>query len=360
MHNRFVLKTIGFALGVSLVSVAFVVGCGDATVVDEPAVQSSASGVLPPTTTPTPPANEFPIVGQPERFRLEDLSLVGIDGWINSEPLEISKLSDSNRMVLLDFWTYTCVNCIRTFPYLKAWHDTYAEHGLTIIGVHSPEFEFEKPIDNVRAAVERFELEYPVANDSEKQTWDKYGNHFWPSKYLLTTSGEVVLRHFGEGGYSEFEETIRAELERTGTDLTGVARVSVTGPDRSTNAHTITRELYGGYSNGYLSDGLYAGQDAYYESPDTAVVYVDDGTRRHGQFFLDGEWINNSSAIVSAKAKSASSAQFAFEFFATSVNAVLGAEFAALDVTVELDGQPLAPEQAGTDVTWNDAGESVV
>jgi thiol-disulfide isomerase/thioredoxin len=362
LQTRFAKTLIAYIVGAFLLSIVFVAGCGESGNVAEIERESepSVAAILPPTVTPTPPNNEFPIVGQPERFLLDDLSLVGIDEWINTEPLTLSQIGDLDRVILLDFWTYTCVNCVRTFPYLKAWHDTYAEHGLVIIGVHSPEFDFEKSVRNVQAAVDRYGIEYPVALDSDKQTWDKYGNHFWPSKYLLSTSGDVVLRHFGEGGYEEFESTIRAELERAGRDLTEVPMADVAGPERSTSAHTITRELYGGYTNGYLSDGLYAGQGAYYESPDIVVDYADDGTRRHGQYFLDGRWLNKSTAIVSGESAQTNPAQFAFEFFATSVNAVLGVEPNTTEVIVELDGHPLKADEAGVDITWDEKQRSVV
>jgi thiol-disulfide isomerase/thioredoxin len=348
----------------SLLSLAFVVGCGSpetAGEVSEPASGgSSSAGILPPTATATPPSNEFAVIGQPEPFMLGDLELVGLDGWINSEPLGIQELIDSRRVVLLDFWTYTCVNCVRTFAYLSAWHDAYADHGLTIIGVHSPEFDFEKLPANVQDAVVRYELEYPVALDGEKQTWDKYGNHFWPSKYLIGSDGEVGFRHFGEGGYRETESIIRDELETAGHDLSAVAWVDVVNIERSRGAHTVTRELYGGFANNYLSDGLYAGQDAYYETPDAVVDYVDDGTRRHGQFFLEGQWINGESAVVSEATDGSDSSYLVFEFFATSVNAVLSSLSDGTIVVVELDGEPVSTVQAGSDIHWDQQGRSLI
>jgi len=344
---------------------ALVVSCADserAAVPDKPT--ASLAGILPPTVTPTPPSNEFAIIGQPEPFLLEDLSLVGINEWINSEPLDVSQLAIEKKLVLLDFWTYTCVNCVRTFPYLTAWHDAYAESGLVIIGVHSPEFDFEKSAENIQNAVERFGIEYPVAVDSEKMTWDKYGNHFWPSKYLITAepNGEssVVLRHFGEGGYQEFESAIRTELERLGHSIDGLRALIPNSPQRSENAHTITRELYGGYSKGYLAHGLYAGQDDYYLAPDTTVHYVDKGTRRHGQFFLDGGWINTEDALVSGKTSGEEAARFSFDFFATSVNSVLGSDHGLSSLIVEIDGKPLTRGQAGSDIAWNENGTSIV
>jgi thiol-disulfide isomerase/thioredoxin len=362
LKHRFVLNIAAYLLVTALFSTALIVGCGENSAPAQPPASGSSgnAGVLPPTATATPPSNEFAVIGQPEPFMLEDLELVGLDGWINSNPLTIADLTASGQVVLLDFWTYTCVNCVRTFPYLSAWHDLYAAHGLTVIGIHSPEFDFEKLPANVRAAAERYEIEYPIALDSEKQTWDKYGNHFWPSKYLIDHTGEVVFRHFGEGGYRETESIIREKLEARGTDLAKVAWSNVQAPERSDGAHTITRELYGGYANSYLSDGLYAGQDAYYESPDAQVDYVDDGTRRHGQYFLQGQWLNTETSITSGQGTEDEFAHLVFEFYATSVNAVLGNVTEGYELIVELDNRPLAHDEAGTDITWDDNGNSIV
>ncbi|MDA1035361.1 MAG: redoxin domain-containing protein, partial [Chloroflexi bacterium] len=122
----------------------------------------------------------------------------GISHWINSEPLRMEELR--GKVVLIDFWTYTCVNCIRTMPFLRDWQAKYADLGLVIVGVHTPEFEFEKITDNVRAATNEFGLDYPVAQDNEFGTWRVFGNQFWPAKYLIDANGVVRYTHFGEGG----------------------------------------------------------------------------------------------------------------------------------------------------------------
>lgn len=364
-------KLFGMVLTTALISAVLIVACDGVSdsdlIVDQPAARTviepvgkSSARVLPPTATATPPSNEFAIIGQPERFLLEDLSLVGINDWVNSVPLELDQLTDEKKVVLLDFWAYTCVNCVRTFPYLNAWHEAYADNGLTVIGIHSPEFEFEKSLTNVEAAAIRYGIDYPIALDNDKETWDKYGNHFWPSKYLISATGEVVLRHFGEGGYDEFDSAIRTALEQAGNDVTDIPRVEVASPGRSDSAHTVTRELYGGYSRNYLSDGLYAGQDAYYAAPDTAVDYADDGTRRYGQFFLSGQWTNLESSLVAGRPSSESASYVAFDFFATSVNALLSTPNETQQVIVEIDGVPVAADQAGPDIGWDSDGNSIL
>lgn len=139
----------------------------------------------------------------------------GIEHWINSPELNIANLK--GKVVLIDFWTYSCINCVRTFPYLKSWYDKYKDKGFVIIGVHSPEFAFEKDTDNVEAAVKRFDIEYPVAQDNKFETWKAYDNQYWPAKYLINQQGDIVYTHFGEGDYEGTENAIRALLDMKDT-----------------------------------------------------------------------------------------------------------------------------------------------
>ena len=141
--------------------------------------------------------------------------LTGITGWINSEPFTLE--SQRGKVVLVDFWTFNCVNCIRTFPYLKKWHQKYAENGLVIVGVHSPEFEFERSLENVMAATIKHGLEYPVAQDNGFATWRAYTNRYWPAKYLIDKNGYIRYTHFGEGAYSETEQKIVELLTESGS-----------------------------------------------------------------------------------------------------------------------------------------------
>ena len=130
--------------------------------------------------------------------------------WFNSEPLTIKELR--GNVVLVDFWTYTCINCIRTLPYLRSWHEKYKDKGLVIVGVHTPEFEFEKNPENVKKAMKDFGIEYPVMQDNDYATWQAYANHYWPAKYLVNQEGSIVYTHFGEGDYDETEEKIQGLL----------------------------------------------------------------------------------------------------------------------------------------------------
>ena len=135
---------------------------------------------------------------------------VGIAKWQNSEPLTMSELR--GKVVLIDFWTYSCINCIRTFPYVTGWYEKYKDKGLVIVGVHTPEFAFEKDSNNVQTALKRHKINYPVAQDNEFGTWTAYNNRYWPAHYLVDQQGNVVYYHFGEGQYQETEQAIQQLL----------------------------------------------------------------------------------------------------------------------------------------------------
>ena len=137
--------------------------------------------------------------------------------WINSDPLTLQSLR--GKVVLIDFWTYTCINCIRTLPYTKAWWEKYKDKGFVLIGVHTPEFEFEKNTDNVRNAVRDFGITYPVVQDNNYATWQAYDNHYWPAHYLVDKNGKIRDTHFGEGDYDKTEQMIQTLLSETGVSI---------------------------------------------------------------------------------------------------------------------------------------------
>ena len=201
----------------------------------------------------------------------------GISAWINSKPLTLEKLK--GKVVLVDFWTYTCVNCIRTLPYIKQWHEKYSGKGLAIIGVSTPEFEFEKELKNVKAAVKKFGLKYPIALDNDFGTWHAFGNMYWPAKYLFDKQGNLVYSHFGEGNYKETEEKIVGLLE-----LKDVAKIQVKDEGPKFSSMFITPETYCGSSrnNGLGSSGVC--------KPDGTCAHIDQGDHERGVIYLNGEW----------------------------------------------------------------------
>lgn len=136
--------------------------------------------------------------------------LTHIEQWLNSPPLTMAGLR--GKVVLVDFWTYSCINCLRTLPYVTKWHAKYKDQGLVVLGVHTPEYAFERKTSNVQTAIKRYNIQYPVAQDNEYGTWKAYNNQYWPAAYLIDRGGKIVLTHFGEGGYDEMEAAIKRLL----------------------------------------------------------------------------------------------------------------------------------------------------
>jgi thiol-disulfide isomerase/thioredoxin len=151
------------------------------------------------------------VKGENREYLLRRYIMASGSKWINSEPLSIGELK--GKVVLIDFWTYSCINCIRTIPHQNTWHLKYADQGLVIIGIHSPEFAFEKDLSSLKEAVERYEIEYPIVQDNGFMTWNAYNNRYWPSKYLIDKKGVVRYRRIGEGGYNETEVWINRLLK---------------------------------------------------------------------------------------------------------------------------------------------------
>jgi cytochrome c biogenesis protein CcdA/thiol-disulfide isomerase/thioredoxin len=170
------------------------------------------SGLLPAAEAARPPA-----LPQGE----EPPELAGIEAWLNSQPLRMSELR--GKVVLVDFWTFDCSNCIRTLPSVKRWHERYAGEGLVVIGVHTPEFAFERERENVESAIRRHGITYPVALDNRYATWTAWRNRYWPTLYLIDRDGRLVFRHEGEGDYEEIERAIEAALRRRDSAASSVA-----------------------------------------------------------------------------------------------------------------------------------------
>ena len=140
-----------------------------------------------------------------------------ISEYINTKPISLADLKD--KVILVDFWTYSCINCIRTIPHLNEWYDKYSDKGLVIVGIHTPEFDFEKNTENVKSAIEKFGIKYPVLQDNDKETWNEYDNKYWPRKYLVDDEGYIRYDHIGEGAYPETEKVIQALLSERAAHL---------------------------------------------------------------------------------------------------------------------------------------------
>jgi thiol-disulfide isomerase/thioredoxin len=229
--------------------------------------------------------------------------LTGIVGYINTnEDISIQKLNNEGKIVLIDFWTYTCINCIRTLPFLKDWHDKYSDKGLVIIGVHTPEFNYEKEYENVKQAVDDFELKYPVVQDNDYATWNAFQNRFWPRKYLIDSNGLIRYDHIGEGAYKETELKIQELLNELGENVKGIDTVE----DPITFGLSRTPELYAG--TGFaLPRGQNLGNDQGFVQGGTIEYTIPEDKNEilGDRIYVEGKWKNTADnlELVSTKGK---------------------------------------------------------
>lgn len=270
--------------------------------------------------------------------------LARISGYVNTEPVTLGDLK--GKVVIVDFWTYSCINCIRTIPYLNAWHEKYADDGLVILGVHTPEFEFEKDYNNVKAAVEKFEIKYPVAQDNEKGTWKAYENRYWPRKYLVDNEGYIRYDHIGEGAYAETEKVIQSLLSERAAYIGSNATIdqSISRPEnaQSVNFGRIdTPELYFGYQFARTSLG---NPESY--RPDQIVTYTitENLTIAPNRIYLDGEWKNNADHME----LHGEAGRIILSYSAKAVNVVAGGSG---ELHVSEDGSDLTGKSRGSDVS---------
>ncbi len=216
--------------------------------------------------------------------------LVGIKGYINADD-DFNLASLKGKVVIVDFWTYSCINCIRTQPYLNAWYEKYHPQGLEIVGVHTPEFDFEKKYENVQAAVLKEGIQYPVVMDNDYQTWRAYQNRYWPRKYLIDAQGHIRYDHIGEGSYEETEKEIQlllAERDQT-MGLTEIVSDDVKENLGATEFQKIgTPELYLGYE---FARAPLANSEGF--QPDQTIHYSLPSTLTSNLVALEGEWINH-------------------------------------------------------------------
>ena len=278
-------------------------------------------------TTPEAPAVHL-VGGLPTPYPAPEFA--GIDAWLNSPPLTMQSLK--GKVVLVDFWTYSCINCVRTLPYLTAWNMKYRDQGLVIVGVHSPEFEFEKNIDNIKAALGKYGIQYPVAADNHLSTWTNYNNQYWPAHYLIDRDGRVVYAHFGEGSYDVTENNIRFLL---GLQETGAANM----PMAPTLADE-TPETYLGYARTERFSSLPQPQQ------DVVASYQPPNMVPEHHWALSGLWKFGSDKVTSVEKGSS----LRFSFRAKRVYLVMGtADGQPQTVSLQLNGAPVSTEEAGKD-----------
>jgi len=270
-------------------------------------------------------------------------SFAGATLWLNSPPLTIEGLR--GKVVVVDFWTYSCINCLRALPFVKSWYEKYKDHGLVVIGVHAPEFAFEKDPDNVRRAVADLKITYPVALDNNYAIWQAFNNQYWPAHYFIDATGHIRGHHFGEGNYDESEQIIRQLLTDAGnTDLPspGMSAVPVMGVQAAPDeAHDQSPETYLGYrrAENFVSPGGF--------TQDRAHIYSVPAALKLNQWALEGSWNVDPEKGVLAAAPG----KIVFRFFARDLHLVLGPnDGKPVRYRVTLDGAaPAASHGADTD-----------
>ena len=271
------------------------------------------------------PAARLPVEG-------EFPSLGGATAWLNSQPLSVGTLR--GKVVLIDFWTYTCINWLRTLPYVRAWAEKYKDHGLVVIGVHSPEFSFEKDLDNVRRAVQAMRVEYPVAVDSDHAIWRAFRNAYWPALYFIDAQGRIRHHYFGEGEYEPSEMVIQQLLVEGGNDSVprGMVSVDPGGPEAAPDWGNLrSPENYLGYerTTNFASPGAAPGKRRVYTAPSRLAL---------NQWALSGEWAVEREAAVLHMA----GGRIAYRFHARDLHLVMGsaARGSAVRFRVLIDGKP--------------------
>jgi thiol-disulfide isomerase/thioredoxin len=287
-----------------------------------------------------------------------------ITGYINTEEGRPINLKDlKGKVVLVDFWTYSCINCIRTLPYLVDWNEKYADKGLVIVGVHSPEFEFEKNVDNVKAAVQKYGIKYPVIQDNDKGTWDAYQNRYWPRKYLVDNEGYIRYDHIGEGGYAETEKVIRSLLAERAAQ-TGISAINL---DTNTNTTTTpknvqdvdftkvkTPELFFGYEFARAplgnSEGFRPNQTVTYSIPQRSDL-------KPNTIYLIGDWKNNADNME----LQSDTGRIALAYSAKSVNIVAGGkgEGGGEELSISENGVALT-NKSGRGIDLSEQGKLVI
>lgn len=261
------------------------------------------------------------------------------DTWLNSKPLFPEDLS--GKVVLVDFWTYSCVNCQRTLPYLREWWRKYKDKNFLIIGIHTPEFEFEKNPENVKKAIKDLGVEWPVVLDNDYTNWNNFANRYWPAKYLADAKGNIVYTHFGEGNYKETEAAIQALIKSS------MGEVAMPKAESVEHAHgnvcfPPTPETYCGYERGNVSnrDGYKYDRVHDYKKPEQ----IKDGTIGLEKKFLAQR------EFVEAQEEGAT---LYLQFHATEVNLVFAAPKGSAIVEVMLNNEPIPEELRGRDVNEN-------
>lgn len=270
--------------------------------------------------------------------------------WLQGDAQTLKSLR--GKVALIHFWTYSCVNCLRTVAALNRWQKLYGNQGLVIIGVHTPEFSFEREAQHVEQAIQDYKISFPVVLDADYKLWSAYGNQYWPRDYLVNKDGYIVYDHIGEGGYAETEMAIQKALK----DI-GVQQLPPIPPDDGVAGKTYyytTPELYLGFLRGKLGNA-----ESYL--PDTEEVFADVEKHQDDIPYLYGHWIVTAEGVQHTRTLPTANEYLAIRYSGFGVNAVMGAtKTRTASLEIELDGLPLPKDLAGDDVRISRDGKATI
>lgn len=322
-----------------IIGIILIVMVGAGLVVLFVSPQPANTTAAPDTSTPATATDTAASDESTQKTSMQDMpkpkgtpykEIVNPSGFVNTDPITIKQFV-GKKIILIDFLTYSCINCQRTFPYLNAWDEKYRAQGLEIIGIHTPEFAFEKNIDNVREAMKKFGIAYPIVLDNDYSTWNAWGNRYWPRKYLIDIYGNVVYDHIGEGAYEETEMKIRELLDE---------RAKVLGEQATANTGALASEAVVQADSSAKSPEVYFGSDRneYLGNGTRGVSGVQNfsipQTRKKNSLYLGGKW-----NITGEYAKnSEAGAKILYTFEAKNVHFVAGAN-APVEIVVMVDGK---------------------
>ena len=270
-------------------------------------------------------------------------NLVGISHYLNTSSEELAKKM-KDKVILYDIWTYSCINCIRTLPFITSWNEKYSDHGLLVIGIHSPEFEFEKDPQNVKIAIEKYGITYPVVMDNSMETWKAFENNYWPRKYIADHKGNLRYDHIGEGGYQETEKIIQQLLDERAIamNIENISENKLVAIEEFEHTLFRTPELYFGYK--FAQNRNQLGSDEGFQ-PERIVKYSEPKNIQLNKFYPIGNWKNHQDSMELTESKG----MIKLSFDAKEVN-IVTENNAQLEIF--LDGVPLTKKQAGSDISF--------
>ncbi|MDA1010376.1 MAG: redoxin domain-containing protein, partial [Chloroflexi bacterium] len=287
--------------------------------------------------------------------------------WVNAiaTPAAAQAMLDGmagpGSVVLIEFWSQTCLACLADRAYFAELHHRYSAHGLTVVGIHAPDFTFEEDPEAIEEVALQYRIPYPILTDSDRAVSAAFEVEGRPARYLVDAEGLIAHRHLGSGGYAATEDAVRDTLVASGVDAATLPAIRLAGATGEDGV-PMSRDLFFGYRHNYHPSGVYAAQPEYYEAPEGPLVFIDPGhPREEGVWYAHGTWSVDDDSLVHAREAEAAPDYIVFRFQAGHVSLLMASEAGApTEVIVQIDGVPIRPDFAGDDVQWDEAGRSIV